>query len=615
MSATNASAQGRSAAARRLAGAPGGLLLPRRPPPACLLVLVVAILGRPAAAAELAILKTGEQIEGQFEIENGKLAFRPAAGHGEVAVDQIQSLRFVPTERPRAAKPLWHVQLWAHQRVSAELLSFGAESANIRLFDEAAHEVPVVALWHLSRHRRPTPAERWAFEDGPPAGWKIDGEAFSVSPAQAAVGDHSLRLVATPARAVVTLEKPYGVCELTMRVRDLSAPEKGLPWGVEFRFGARTVRVGFSGADRPLAVSAPHGPELIVRRIDGTNTWREMRFLLRQTRMAILVDRQVLAAGPRTDEPLTALALEIEAGNPDGGESTVTAYVDEIVIARPNVGQNARHEQLETDVVTTASGDDVYGRIVKFGEAGLQIEGAFRPTMLPSDEIHEIGFRRRFAPIRTQTGTLARVALATDFMGRNSPVAGGDPDILEGRLVALDQGDVSDARLTLDHSWLGKISIPRQLIEQIDLMFTGTTIELDPTYHHLGNEPRADFRVIPAEGTRLDHSFELERLPAGRVHLVVKVVELESDKSAFASQIAAGHLQTRLFVNDHQLDTLNRFATRSGKLQTIRVPLAPDFLRVGPNRISIVQTPDADDPAEFDDVSIEGLRLEINGAP
>jgi hypothetical protein len=209
-----------------------------------------------------------------------------------------------------------------------------------------------------------------------------------------------------------------------------------------------------------------------------------------------------------------------------------------------------------------------------------------RQLVHPWPDLSELTFRR--GPIAEQptTGEHVRVRVRT---------AEGLRDVLDGAVKRFD-----DKGLVLAHAVLGDLTIPRDRLEEIRLLFHGRRVPVDSTPHHLGSRPAFGFANPKPDGMRFSKSIKLDVLPAAGFVVVD------------AAQLSGSGTPVDVRWNSDRLGDLNRFADRAEPVVRIyRLPIPADALRRGESEIEISLRPNADG-RRVNGVDVRAIRLELH---
>jgi hypothetical protein len=327
------------------------------------------------------------------------------------------------------------------------------------------------------------------------------------------------------------------------------------------------------------------------------------------------VDGAVLAQGDRPPKGLDSLRLVVRPLPSTGaGELPDAAYFDDLKIYRGISPLAARRRQPGQEILTLAAGDEIYGTLEVGSPSEIRLSGSFGSQAFPWSEVRSLELRGQRPPVVSVAGWRVRAWLRSSEPSLAS--AGVDEplstlDRLSGALV-----EAGDRDITIQHPWLGRLVVPLAAIDRLETVGHGTRWELDPLFHHLGNDARRDFPAIAPEGPDLKVDFEWDpaRAATGTLWLCLDMVDLESFDSQHAKALKAGHLATSVLVNEQLVEaTLNRHIKQAR--ERVRLPLPAGLLKPGANRILIHAKPAENDPNELDDFGIDGVAIELDTRP
>ena len=214
----------------------------------------------------------------------------------------------------------------------------------------------------------------------------------------------------------------------------------------------------------------------------------------------------------------------------------------------------------------------------------LEADGRKFPTSWPAAA--EFTFRRGEIPERRTTGEHVRARIRS---------ADGVRDVLDGAVKSFD-----DKALVLMHAVLGDLTIPRDRLEELRLLFHGRRVPVDTTPHHLGSRPAFGFAVPKPEGLRFTKSIKIEPLPA------------EGFVVIDAAQVSASGTPIEVTFDSDRLGSLNRFADRAESVVRIyRMAIPPTSWRRGESEIDVRLRPD-ETGKRVTGVDVRAVRLELH---
>jgi hypothetical protein len=254
--------------------------------------------------------------------------------------------------------------------------------------------------------------------------------------------------------------------------------------------------------------------------------------------------------------------------------------------------------------VRFSTGDQLFGQVPSAGPEHLNVrldpEGPPHPVSW--SEVSGLYFRRQPAQSKPVEGRLVKVEW------RSGP--GDDPrdlDSAEGALKA-----VSGEFLELDVPFVGALRVPSDRVSRIEPVGRARRIVIDPSAHHLGNDPprrEPVFDPPQAESEPLEIPFELKSVPPGPARLALDVVDVVgvSGNPRFSEDVRAGKYRTHLKINGRKLDDLNSAVSSANEtVERVFVPIPPGLLKTGRNVVRIEQ----DQVEERDNLELLGLAVE-----
>jgi hypothetical protein len=272
---------------------------------------------------------------------------------------------------------------------------------------------------------------------------------------------------------------------------------------------------------------------------------------------------------------------------------------DDVTVTRAVDRLPHRVEDVTQDEVWLLPGDQLLGRVLRADRNRIELYAGRAAQTIPWSKVRGLYLRREAVPPQTTEGEHVRLWLHSG--------AEGEPDEVEGVLTALDA-----RRLVLRHPLMGEREIERARLLRLRPLFHGRRIELDNTFHHLGDPGRTVPELQPAraEATSLRRTFRLDAVPA-EARLVVEVMRLKGPGDGIGEALERGELRTEAIVNGQRADYLNRHVGRSSpRPQRVSVALPRRCLQVGENVLELRQTPDrASERCES--CGICGIALEL----
>ncbi|WP_435015738.1 hypothetical protein TA3x_003289 [Tundrisphaera sp. TA3] len=560
----------------------------------------------------------GESLTGRLigEARSG-FRFRPDGGAAPIPLRPGSVISFDgPAADAVSGTPPMRVVLGLDQQVSGRLGS--VDAASVRL-EGGPGLGPVVVARGGALGLNQRPGEALVFRDGfetLEAGlWSEVGLPEVVSEPRL-VGEKSLRIPAGGSAITRRLAEPVNSGRLEVAFHDDGRVVAGQQWFVDLLFrgaaGPETVRALLDWGEESLAVLSSGGPALPVQRLARRPGWHRLviRFGPGVTDLSVGGDQLAHGRGP--SGPLVEIRLANQSNGPGIPPEDLAVHFDDLRLVRLAEPVGNLEVDPTQDVVRLADdGDQLFGRFVSADADAIRMDIDGRVVSLTWSEVAGIDFRRVPAPSRPIDGLLIRVAW------RSAPgVDPGDLDRVEGALIAL-----ADDAMTVATPYAGDLVIPRDRLEQVEILGQGTRMVLDATAHHLGNEASRKPPLLDPplpEGGVLERSFVLEAVPDRPAFLVLDVVQVvgEANHIEFSAWVRAGEIRTSALVNGQKVDYLNRHITTHNETpERIRLPIPPGLLRAGENRVRIEQAGKKTDPGEFDDFGLLMMALEFDAPP
>jgi hypothetical protein len=577
--------------------------------------------GIAVADDDRALLADGREVSGTLvEDPSGRLQFTSSAAAEPIPASLIQRVTFATGRAPVSpTTPLWRINLWAQDQVlTGRVVDLGRDSASLDLLGLGEISVPrgVLAGIHI-------PASELAVVyhdfEGTAPGWSSPGEAFTFDESRHLSGRRSIRLDRPLATTTFALPRPVDAGRVELSFWDDGNVHRGSQWLVEAEFstvtGPQRLRVLLGWNAETFGLEAPDGPSLPVQQLARESGWRRLRIGFNRLRCLILIDDAVLTAGEGPRGPLQALRLvrRPAPGRPDTADDKTTldrppaVYVDDVTIHRTIDSRLHARGQSDRDEVLFDSGDQLFGDVEAIDDRELSVSGPFGTVRIPWTEVRGVLFRRQPIQAAPLEGVFVRLRFQSRLESKSD-----DWDTIEAVLES-----VTPEELGLRHPLLGTLRVPRDLAREMEMGFTGWRLEIDPSFHHLGDAVRNYDASLPApEGNTLHATFRLDEVPVEPAWLSLQVVDLEGTGpgASYREEIEGGHLRTDVFLNDQPIDYLNRYVDRHSRVAVpIRVAIPTEALRRGTNTLELRQRPTSYDPVDYDNFQLFGLALEVDG--
>ena len=338
------------------------------------------------------------------------------------------------------------------------------------------------------------------------------------------------------------------------------------------------VRVELVGPGERYAVTAAGKADVAgnLKRDAGTH---RLSVEFDRDRLAVFVDDLVLWVRDAGPGELRSIKLVSD------GDGTEAAAIDDVLVANSEPPAEPRPwADLTADAVRSPDGDETFGTLTAAGPAGVTLEMKGKKLAIGWPAAAEFAFRRGPVTEAATSGEHVRVRLKT---------AEGLHDVLDGAVKAFD-----DKALTLVHPVLGELTLPRDRVEEVRLLFHGRRVPVDAAAHHLGARPAFGFAVPKPEGLRLVKTVALANPAAGFV-----VID--------AAQVSATGTPVEVLVNGERVGELNRLAGRAEPMvRAYRVPVVAGAWRRGDNEIEVRLRPAAS--GKVTGIDVRAVRLELD---
>jgi hypothetical protein len=538
-----------------------------------LAIVVAVVIAGGIARGDEAVRRDGSKISGSLAFTSeGRFAFRN--GDRAVPVADLEFVRFATKPPAAPPLPLWHQVCFPHGEVLlAEVRKLDANNLHVRPVWADVIAIPRTAIERVTQAAGWQPVFVDPF-DGDLSGWtKTDNPRLESGQLVFNAGGQAVE---------AKLKSPLATGRVGITFRSAISKSRTLSLRLGFERQGKTseVHIELVGPGERYAVTSPAQPEYDgrLKRDSGT---RRLSAEFEVDRLNVFLDELVLwtqSAGPGVLRSIRLAAA---------GDGSEPATVDHVVVTRSERPREPKPwADLTADAMRSPDGDETFGTLLTAGPAGVTLEVRKRQLVHPWPDVSELTFRR--GPIAEQptTGEHVRVRVRT---------AEGLRDVLDGAVKRFD-----DKGLVLAHAVLGELTIPRDRLEEIRLLFHGRRVPVDATPHHLGSRPAFGFAIPKPEGLRFGKSIKLDVLPAAGFVVVD------------AAQLSGSGTPVEVRWNSDRLGDLNRFADRAEPVvRSYRLPIPGDALRRGESEIEISLRPNADG-RRVNGVDVRAIRLELH---
>ena len=575
------------------------------------------------AGQERAILADGREVTGTLgEDEAGRIVFTSPAALEPIPAALVKRVMFGPGRVPLSpSKPLWRLKLWAEGQVlTGRISEFRGDALRLDLLGLGERVVSPGVLAGI--HSPPTELTLVYHDfEGVAPGWSGEVTDFRFDRARHLSGSRSMRLEGGQATASYTLPRQIEAGRVELSFWDDGVVDPQRQWLVEAEFatsrGLQRVRMILGWNRETFGVEAPEGPSLAVQQLSRRQGWRRLRISFNRLRLLVLIDDAVLTVGEGPRGPLRALRAVCrpaptrakQPSDPKNPSQPRAAYLDDFTVHRSVNSLLHPRRQWEQDELLLDSGDQLFGAVRSVDDHRVRIAGPYGTVRVPWSDLRGVLFRRRPIPASPIEGVVVRLRFQS--RSESKPT---DWDLLEGALES-----VTPEQLVLRHPYLGTLRVPRDLARELEVVFSGWRLEIDPVYHHLGERgENVDASLPLAEGNRLQATFHLEDVPSQPAFVSVQVQGLEGTGrgARYKQELEDGYLRTDLYLNDRLIDYLNRHVERRSRVaQRLRIPVPPGVLRQGENTLELRQQPVSYDKNDYDNFQLFGLALEVDCRP
>lgn len=568
---------------------------------------------KPAPGAASIETTDGRRLQGAVTgNESGGFRFTPIGDGTAIPLETLSRVTFHTTgPSPASASPPFLIQLGFGGRISGRLGS--SKPDEIQWEDSATGRTIALARAGI-RAIDQRPGEAQVLHDGfetlDERRWSQVGLPETVTDLKTEQA-HSLRLPAGAAAITHRLEEPLGSGRLELAFHDSGARANGQRWFVDLTFrgpaGLEPVQAVLGWDEDTYAVLSRGGPALAVQRLARKPGWHRLAVQFGPQRTDLVVDGDELAHGDGPGGPLIEVRLATETVGASVPPSGLAVHIDDLRLARFAEPSSKQEVDPSQDEVRLTVGDQLFGKILSVDDKRVSIDVSGKPTTLPWSQVAGLRFRRQAA----QAPALSGLWVGVDWRS----AAGHDRrdvDHLEGVLRT-----VTDASLSVEAPFVGRITIPRDRLVDLAVLGRGTRIVLDPNTHHLGSARDDELDPPQPEGGILEIPFELAEVSKEQTSVAIDVVQVIglSGNLDYSDRVKKGELRTRALLNGRPFDDLNRhITTRNETPERIRLPVPAGVLRPGRNVFRLEQSGTKDDPSKRDNLGVLGVALEVSAA-
>ncbi len=580
--------------------------------PSLILMLSVALasLAGQAPARETIQTRDGATVEGLLsgDAATGFL-FQPQAGGAGIPLKTLDAVRFTPVVVESTPTPPIQVDLGLSGRISGTLLSL--DDKTLRLTDGPGTTTRLIDRAGVrALQQRPGEAQVLAdaFTTLRESVWTQVGTP-EIAPNGRSEGVPSLRLPAAGAAITHRLASPLWSGRLRLAFHDDATLQPGQLWFLDLTFrgpdGQESIQI-LPGWENPtLGVrSRGNGPALAIQPLSRSAGWHVLTARFGPDGTDIAVDGNELAHGAPPGGPLLEIRLATESRPGSAPPTDLAALAADLRLVRLAAPHGPPEIDPSQDDVRLLNGDQLFGTLLGADRDSVSLRIAGDATKLPWSEIAGLDLRRVDDASAAAPLSGLWVRLTWQPPGAS---ASADWNSVEGVLDAVDR-----ETLTIQVPYAGSIQVPRA--QAVELLPMGEALRqvLDPSSHHLGNAFVTDLNPPQPEGPSWSLTFNVDA-PERFDRLAFDVVQLIGVEGNldFSQQVRDGQLLTRVFVNDREIDNLNRHLhTPNTAPERIRVALPPGTLKTGPNTVRLALSGLASDPNTLDNFGLVGVALE-----
>lgn len=543
------------------------------------------------------VLPSGREVSGQLVTRDGEPLLDSDAAAEPLPLSRVQAVHFARSKAVLPPSgPLLRLVFWDGQQLAVRLESIKEDVLHCRIQPGGpVRPVPLALVAAIVGRRDQTLAAYESFEQQSDA-WQSDAP-FRAQTKIARSGEQVLQLGPQANSARFPCAPPVAAGSVECAVR--SDPAAKGPGIIEIIFAQGTVNVAVADGSAAYSASAGDAFPLAVQRVERAPGWHQLKVTFDKSRLRISIDHWLLAEGKRPPGNLQAVRFRWE-----GGGNAPALWADDLIVYRAAPVPELRREQVAQDAVFLTGGTELFGRVTDCRDQAVTLATPAGAARLRLSQVRALQFAKRVPPTTVDAGLLLQVELQSWEPSARTTLDAPASDLLLGAWRGWNAEHIE-----IEHAVFGKLKIPLDRVKKLSVLGRQTRVGIDPRVHHLGQRMQPGWRVIAPEGPRLSVPFELKEIPAGKIFLSLGSRELLGTRSRFRGQLLQGNLQTQAFLNGRKVAVLN-FHWEPGE-ERIRIPILADRLKAGENLFELRQTPDQDDPPQYDNCEIDTIRLEI----
>ena len=545
--------------------------------------------------------------------------FRDASFQLDVMLQRLRRSRIDLPVRPRVThsyRPLRQISLLNGDRFVAEFLEWGTKTAAFRLLNGQTITVPASAISQLASVTGEVDVHFESFETERTDQLKseLDGK---LDDTHAASGRSSLRIDSTSPGYRYTLDPPldFARIEFSFQIAIHDSSSASGEWQIEWddNLKHRKPLVIRIGPEQSISISGlSRGTESVSQNLKSSYGWHSFIALIDPERVRLFVDDALVASSVTP-----AVSIKSIRYGPVDHNAKNILWTDDLQILKLLSTDDLKRSfspLLDRDMLTTETGDELFGRIVGLTGSSVTLETVGQLRSIPLSRITSINWNQSHAAIKQAismtSGIVATVEMQPFFDRREC-----QPEKWTVTVTKIDA-----QYLIAQHSLVGELKLKWSDVRRVEPLFVGQTHLVDARRFHLGNSIRSDFHRHLPDGTEIRGDFDLQKIPAGKPYFSLDVAEFEAASydappaTPFLAQLRAGNLITEVFVNDQNIGHLNRQIRFKAGAQTpdrIRLKVPCEVLKQGQNSFRLQQQPLEPNSHEFDDGEIGNIRLEF----